>query len=108
MATAAELIERIKQKIAVQKELLTTVGAVYKFVLEGPGGGTFVLDLKQALSVTAGDGPASCTVVMATSDFVDLFEGRADGQTLFFNGKLRVDGDMGLALRLQQLTGLLK
>jgi predicted lipid carrier protein YhbT len=39
---------------------------------------------------------------------VDLFEGRADGQTLFFAGKLRVEGDMGLALKLQTLTDLLK
>lgn len=108
MTTAAELIERIKQKVATQKDLLTSVGAVYKFVLEGEGGGTYLLDLKQSLAVTQGDGPASCTVSMACSDFVDLFEGRADGQALFFNGKLRVDGDMGLALKLQQLTGLLR
>jgi putative sterol carrier protein len=108
MTTAAELIERIKQKVAGQPELLTLVGAVYKFVLEGTGGGTYLLDLKQSLTVTPGDGPASCTIVMSCEDFVDLFEGRANGQTLFFNGKLRVDGDMGQALKLQQLTGLLQ
>lgn len=106
MTTTSELIERIKQKIAGQKDLLTTVGAVYKFVLEGEGGGTYVLDLKQSLAVTAGDGPAGCTITLSTTDFVDLFEGRTNGQALFFNGKLKVDGDMGLALKLQQVTGL--
>ena len=38
----------------------------------------------------------------------DLFEGRANGQALFFTGKLRIEGDMGLALRLQSLTDILK
>jgi SCP-2 sterol transfer family len=108
MTTAAELFERIGQKIVGQKDLLTSIGAVYKFVLDGAGGGTYLVDLKQALTVTQGDGPASCTVLMSASDFVDLFEGRANGQTLFFTGKLKVEGDMGLALKLQQLTGLLK
>ena len=108
MTTASELIERIKQKVAGQKDLLTTIGAVYKFVLEGEGGGTYLLDLKQSLAVTTGDGPAGCTISMSTTDFVDLFEGRTNGQALFFNGKLKVDGDMGLALKLQQLTGLLQ
>jgi putative sterol carrier protein len=108
MATAAELIDRISARIATQPDLLTSVGAVYKFALEGDGGGTYVLDLKEGLKVTAGDGPAGCTIRMTAADFVDLFEGRANGQALFFTGKLKVEGDMGLALKLQQLTGLLK
>jgi predicted lipid carrier protein YhbT len=45
---------------------------------------------------------------MTTTDFVDLFEGRANGQALFFTGRLKVEGDMGLALRLQTLTSILK
>lgn len=108
MATAAELFERIGQKIAGKSDLASSIGAVYKFVLDGPGGGTYLVDLKQALTVSTNDGPANCTVLMSAADFVDLFEGRANGQALFFSGKLKVEGDMGLALKLQQLTGLLK
>lgn len=108
MTTANELIERIRAKIAGQRDLLTSVGAVYKFVLEGTDGGTYLLDLKESLGITTGDGPAGCTVRMTTTDFVDLFEGRANGQALFFTGRLKVEGDMGLALRLQTLTSILK
>ena len=108
MATASELAQRIGEKIAGRKDLLSSVGAVYKFVLEGAGGGTYLLDLKQNLSVAESDGPAGCTIRMAANDFVDLFEGRANGQALFFSGKLRVEGDMGLALKLQTLTDILK
>lgn len=108
MATSQELMRRIGEKIAGRKELLSSVGAVYKFVLDGDGGGTYLVDLKSELKVTEGDGPAACTVLMTAADFVDLFEGRANGQALFFGGRLRVEGDMGLALKLQTLTDVVK
>jgi putative sterol carrier protein len=108
MATAAELMQRIGEKIAGRTELLSSVGAVYKFVLEGDGGGTYLIDLKSDLKVTQADGAAACTVRMSATDFVDLFEGRANGQALFFGGRLKVEGDMGLALKLQTLTDVVK
>ena len=45
---------------------------------------------------------------MTSQDFVDLTEGKANGQQLFFTGKLKVEGDMSLALRLQPLMDILK
>jgi predicted lipid carrier protein YhbT len=108
MATAQELMRRIGEKISERKELLSSVGAVYKFALEGDGGGTYLVDLKQSLAVTESDGPAACTIRMSATDFVDLFEGRANGQALFFGGRLKVEGDMGLALKLQTLTDVVK
>jgi putative sterol carrier protein len=108
MSTPSELITRIAERIKDQRELLTSIGAVYKFVLDGEGGGTYLLDLKESLTITTGEGPAACTVRMSAGDFVELFEGRANGQALFFTGRLKVEGDMGLALKLQTLTGLLR
>jgi predicted lipid carrier protein YhbT len=108
MTTPSELFERIGQQVAGRTELLTSVGAVYRFILEGDGGGTWLVDLKSGPAVSSGDGPAACTIRMAGTDFVDLFEGRANGQALFFNGKLKVEGDMGLALKLESLTSLIK
>ena len=49
---------------------------------------------------------AQCTLRMNAADFVDMAEGRANGQQLFFTGKLKIEGDMGLAMKLQQLTKL--
>jgi predicted lipid carrier protein YhbT len=108
MATAQELMRRIGEKISERKVLLSSIGAIYKFSLEGDGGGTYLVDLKQGLAVTEGDGPAACTIRMTATDFVDLFEGRANGQALFFGGRLKVEGDMGLALKLQTLTDVVK
>jgi len=108
MTTGTDLMNRLAAKVAEKKDQLQGIGAVYKFAVEGDGAATFVVDLKNEFSVQPGDGPAECTIRMTTADAVDLFEGRANGQALFFAGKLKIEGDMGLALRLQSLTDILK
>lgn len=106
MATSKELIERIGAKIAKDPSLGQDFGAIYKFVLEGAGGGTWLVNLKDKPGVQAADGPADCTLSLAATDFVDLLEGRANGQQLYFQGKLRIDGNIGMALKLQNLAAL--
>lgn len=108
MATGKELIERIGNKVTSDASLSESFGAVYKFTLEGEGGGTWVLNLKDAPGVSEGDGPADCTISLSAEDFVALVEGRESGQQLFFQGRLRIDGDMGLALKLEKLADLAK
>jgi putative sterol carrier protein len=108
MTTGTDLMNRLSAKVSEKKDSLKSIGAIYKFALEGDGGVTFVVDLKNELTVKEGDGPAECTIRMSVPDAADLFEGRANGQALFFTGKLRIEGDMGLALRLQSLTDILK
>jgi putative sterol carrier protein len=108
MATAKEKMDEAASKIETNKEAAQGIGAVYKFVLAGDGGGTWVMNLKDAPGVTEGDGDAQCTIKMAASDYVDMVEGKANGQQLFFSGKLKIEGDMGLAMKLQKLTDVLK
>jgi putative sterol carrier protein len=108
MTTASSKIQDIAQKIADKSGEAAAIGAVYKFVLDGEGGGTWILNLKDAPGVTAGDGPADCTIKMTASDFVDMIEGRAQGEQLFFMNKLRVEGDVSLALKLQALMKILR
>jgi putative sterol carrier protein len=43
------------------------------------------------------------TVTMGAQDFVDMTSGKLDGMSAFMSGKLRISGDMGLAMRLQSL-----
>ncbi len=108
MATAKEKMAEAAKKIAEHGEKAAAIGAVYKFVLSGDGGGTWVMNLKDNPGVTEGEGPAACTIKMAATDYVDMLEGRANGQQLFFSGKLKIEGDMGLAMKLQKLTDVLK
>jgi predicted lipid carrier protein YhbT len=78
------------------------IGAVYKFVLSGDGGGTFFINLTDNPGVTMREDAAHCTFKMAAKDFVDLFENRAGSRQLFFAGKLRLEGDIGVALSLKR------
>jgi predicted lipid carrier protein YhbT len=37
---------------------------------------------------------------MSAEDYLELSEGRSDTRQLFFSGRLRVEGDLGLAIKL--------
>ena len=108
MTTGKELIERLGAKISKDPAVAANFGAIYKFVLEGDGGGTWIVNMKDAPGARAGDGAADCTITLGSQDFVELVQGRANGQQLYFQGKLRIDGDLGLALKLQNLADLAK
>lgn len=43
------------------------------------------------------------TLTVSDKDWLAILEGKLDAQSAFFSGKLKVAGDMGLALKLQQL-----
>jgi putative sterol carrier protein len=43
------------------------------------------------------------TITMKESDYLDMVNGKLNGQMAFMTGKLKIAGDMGLALKLQNL-----
>ena len=108
MTTAREKMQQLATRLEQRKAEAAAIGAVYRFILEGEGGGTFIINLKDDVGVKEGDGAAPCTIRMSGKDAVDLLEGRASGQALFFSQQLKVEGDLSLALKLQALTDILK
>ena len=54
-------------------------------------------------SVSNDDKAADCTLKMDCSDFADLIGGKLDGMTAFMTGKLKIEGDMGVAMKLQSI-----
>jgi putative sterol carrier protein len=54
-------------------------------------------------AVSNDDKDADCTVKMEFSDFDDLVNGKLDGMTAFMTGKLKIEGDMGVAMKLQSI-----
>jgi predicted lipid carrier protein YhbT len=108
MSTAQEVMATVAERLAANQEAASAVGAIYKFVLEGDGGGTWIMNLKGAATLTPGDGPADCTLAMSAQNGVELFEGKVSGEQLFFGNQLRVEGDMSLALRLQSLLAIVR
>ena len=54
-------------------------------------------------SVSNDDKAADCTIKMDFGDFTDLIGGKLDGMTAFMTGKLKIEGDMGVAMKLQSI-----
>ncbi|NXC18420.1 NLTP protein, partial [Corythaeola cristata] len=59
------------------------------------------LNLHSQLCLT--DKKADCTITMADTDLLALMTGKMNPQTAFFQGKLKISGNMGMAMKLQNL-----
>ncbi len=87
------------------KEAARGLNAVFQFDLGGDGGGKWhVLIQNDQCQVKEGAHPSpNITISMTAQDYLDMLAGKLNGQMAFMSGKLRISGDMGLALRLQSL-----
>ncbi|HEY9037798.1 MAG TPA: SCP2 sterol-binding domain-containing protein [Roseovarius sp.] len=73
----------------------TAFDGTAKFVV--PGEGAILVDTAGA---RAGDGAADVTLTADADVFAAIIEGDLDPATAFMSGKLDIDGDMGMALKL--------
>jgi putative sterol carrier protein len=48
-------------------------------------------------------GAADCTISAAMGTFQEMFRGDLDPTSAFMTGKIRIEGDMGAAMRLAQI-----
>jgi putative sterol carrier protein len=54
-------------------------------------------------TISTSDGPADCTIKLSLGDFEDLLSGDLSPTTAFMTGKIQIEGDMSVAMSLQQL-----
>ena len=66
-----------------------------KFSIEGEG--SVIVD---ANGVRASDEDAEVTLIATAETFQDIMAGALDPTSAFMSGKLRIEGDMGTAMRL--------
>lgn len=81
------------------------VNATYQFDLQGDGGGTWNVKVSDGgceVNEGAADS-ANITITMAASDYLDMINGKLNPQMAFMGGKLKIKGDMSLALKMQQI-----
>lgn len=73
------------------------------FALSGPGGGEWTLDSTDGGEVRRGlRSPCDCHLACTADDFLRLVDGRLAPRDGFLEGRLMVEGDVGLILRLQR------
>ncbi|MBN2493984.1 MAG: SCP2 sterol-binding domain-containing protein [Deltaproteobacteria bacterium] len=107
--TPKEIFEdQLPGKLKEKGDEVTKVNAVYQFDITGDNGGKWWVDTTTS-GGAVGDGEkdgAKCTITMASSDFVDMVTGKLNGQMAFMTGKLKIKGDMSLAMKLGSVLGL--
>ena len=94
----------------ITEEMRTRIGAhspisaIIKFNFGDDG--VIRIDGKASPTVVDNDDTdADCTINVTLSDFQSIAEGSLNPQMAFMTGKLRVEGDMSLAMQLGQILG---
>ncbi|XP_011847840.1 PREDICTED: hydroxysteroid dehydrogenase-like protein 2 [Mandrillus leucophaeus] len=93
-------------KDSLSDDIVKATQAIYLFELSGEDGGTWFLDLKsKGGNVGYGEPSDQADVVMSmsTDDFVKMFSGKLKPTMAFMSGKLKIKGNMALAIKLEKL-----
>lgn len=100
--TVQEIFEHI---MTMDTSKVQGINGVMFFDLSGEGGGQWTLTLKdEGVTVESGKtATPNVTFSMAAQDFIAIANGTLNPISAFMQGKVRVSGDMGLAMRLQSL-----
>lgn len=96
----AELTKGMAEKVEGGASVATTV----KFDFGDDG--IISLDTKASPPVVNNDDiDADCTVIVSMGDFEEIIAGTLNAQMAFMTGKLKIEGDMGIAMQLGQILG---
>ncbi len=106
MSQIAEFFNQVSSKVDPAK--VKGMNVTYQFVITGDDGGEWAVTINDGqISVTQGKAEkTNITLTISASDFLDLVAGKLNGQTAFLTGKLKIQGDMTLALKLQSVFNL--
>jgi putative sterol carrier protein len=102
--TASELFASLPERF--RSERAGDLRATYVFELEGEGGGSWTVRVADgSLSVEDAAAPETDVTVRAKADdWMAIVEGRMDPQLAYLSKRLRVTGNLQLALRLREVV----
>jgi len=105
VASAQESFTQIiPDKIKNDPDKVKSVDAVFLFKVTGEGGGEWTVDLKDNVGVHSGEvGTPDCTIELSTEDWGEISENPSAAMQLYFQGKLKVGGNVMLATKLQSI-----
>ena len=106
MPTVKETFDAMAGRFRPDKAAGTN--ATIQYDVSGEDGGTWHAVIKDG-ACTVGAGPvpnANLTLQISAQDWLDMLSGKQSGQMLFMSGKLKVKGDMGLAMKLGSMFSM--
>lgn len=102
--TVAQLMEKMPGAFLPEKA--QGVNAVLHFKFTGAEAGEWnakIADGKCDVKQGAPSAPATMTLTADSSDYVKIFTGELDGMQAFMQGKLKLGGDLNLAMKMMQM-----
>jgi putative sterol carrier protein len=95
---------------AITEQMKSRVGAggTFKKAVKfdfGNDGFVRIDDKVSPAIVDNNDGAVDCTIKVAMADFMEIANGKQNAQMAFMMGKLKIDGDMSVALSLGSILG---
>lgn len=100
---AAEVFAQMPQAFLADKA--GDLRAIFQFNLSGEGGGDWTVAIANG-TCTVAEGNADkpdVTVSMVADDYVKMTTGELQPVAAFMQGRLKLQGDMNLAMKLQEL-----
>jgi len=88
--------------LSLNKEAAKEANTIYQFNLSGDGGGQFTVVIKRGdCTVEEGTAAAPDVTISATAvDYLNIVTGTYPFGLAFVNGRLKVEGDLRLLLRM--------
>ena len=100
------IVGRLKEKVgSIDPAKFSGVNGVFQFNLSGDNGGNFhvkIADGKAELVEGSYEKP-DVTVSASADNLLKMMEGKLSGHVAFMTGKLKVKGNMSMAMKLQAL-----
>lgn len=97
------MIDTIIEKITEQAAKAAPIGDTIKFMLDDQA--ILIDGTGDSNTVSKEDGEASCTITTTSDTFAQLQSGDLNPMAAVMGGKVKIAGDMGLAMKLQTLLG---
>ncbi|MBP8129749.1 MAG: SCP2 sterol-binding domain-containing protein [Candidatus Hydrogenedentes bacterium] len=98
--SVAEFFAEVPNK--VNKDKIAGMEKIFQFNITGEGGGEWNVTIANGgAAVAQGKAEApNITLTASAEDWMNIATGKLNGQTAFLTGKLKIQGDMTLAMKL--------
>lgn len=108
--SAEDFFNKVNKAAEASPDVASSMNAIFEFDITGDGGGTYVLDFSDGktsdfLSKEHSE-DAQVTVHVAYTDWESILGGKLDATAAFMTGKIKVDGDLSLAMKLPKILKL--
>lgn len=96
-------IEQITQGFQERASNIPPFGKTLKFAFDT--GNIFIDGRGEQTAINNADGEADTTISMKQENFLKMMKGELNPMTAVMTGKIKISGDMGLAMKLKELLG---